>query len=120
MTSAITAPLATAYAICGCLGWSTETRANGFRSIAIATVLLGALAAIFLDGSPVATILTAQIANGLLLPVVAVIMLLVVRRHTIKRTGKTSAFAMVAAWCVVVLISALGLWRATTGIQQLF
>lgn len=120
LTSAITAPLATAYAVCGCLGWSTATRALAFRSIAIAIVVTGALAAIFLDGSPITTILAAQIANGLLLPVVAIIMLWVVRRHTIQRLGKTSTLSIAAGWVVVILIGGLGVWRAVTGILQLF
>ncbi len=120
LTSAITAPLATAYAVCGCLGWSTQTDSNPFRGIAILVVLVGATAAVFLDGSPVSTIVAAQVANGLVLPVVAIIMLLVVRRQVIANQSKMSTPSIVAAWTVVSLIGALGLWRMTTGVMRLF
>lgn len=120
LTSAITAPMATAYAVCGCLGWSTETDSRSFRGIAIVVVLIGAMAAVFLDGSPASTIVAAQIANGLLLPVVAIIMLLVVRRQMIVNQGKMSTPSIGAAWTIVLLIGALGLWRMTTGVIRLF
>ncbi|MEZ6137296.1 MAG: Nramp family divalent metal transporter [Pirellulaceae bacterium] len=120
LTSAITAPLATAYAVCGCLGWSTKTDSNKFRIIAISVVLIGAMAAIVLDGSPVSTIVAAQIANGLLLPVIGIIMLLVVRRQVLARQSHMSRLSIVAAWAVVSLIGALGLWRTATGLMRLF
>ncbi len=120
LTSAITAPLATAYALCGCLGWSTETHSTSFRGIAISVVAIGAMAAVFLDGSPASTIVAAQITNGLLLPVIAIIMLLVVRGLVTVSQSKMSTPSIVAAWTVVFLIAALGLWRMTTGVMRLF
>jgi Mn2+/Fe2+ NRAMP family transporter len=120
LTSAITAPLATAYAVCGCLGWSTATDSRSFRVIAIAVVAVGALAAILLNGSPASTIVAAQIANGLLLPVVAVIMLLVVRRKAMVIRLTMGTPSLVTAWTVVILIGALGLWRMATGVMRLF
>ncbi len=118
LTSAITAPLATAYAVCGCLGWSASSASKSFRGIAIVVVLLGAMAAIFSDGSPASTIVAAQIANGLLLPVVAIIMLLVVRRESIVSEGQMATPAIIAAWAVISLITALGIWQMTTGVLR--
>jgi NRAMP (natural resistance-associated macrophage protein)-like metal ion transporter len=120
LTSAITAPLATAYAICGCLAWSTKSCSKSFRGVAIAVVLIGAMAAILLGGSPTSTIVAAQIANGLLLPVVAIIMLLVVRREIIGTEGRLATPAIIAAWAIISLIIALGVWRMTTGVLRLF
>ncbi|MCM2369045.1 Nramp family divalent metal transporter [Aporhodopirellula aestuarii] len=120
LTSAITAPLATAYAVCGCLGWSTQTDSRRFRGIAILIVLVGTLAAIFLDASPVSTIVAAQVANGLLLPIVAIIMLLIVQRQAKMHHREMSTPSIAAAWTVVSLIGALGLWRMITGVLKLF
>lgn len=120
LTSAITAPLATAYAICGCMGWSTKTDSRSFRAIAIGVVLIGATAAVLFDGSPASTIVAAQITNGLLLPIVAVMMLVVVRRQVATSRTKMSTPSFVAAWAVVSLIGALGLWRMATAVMRLF
>ena len=115
LTSSITAPVATAYALCGCLGWQTEPSSGRFRVIALTVVGLGALMALFLGGSPASTILFAQIANGLLLPVIAAFLLLVVQRGETRKGNRSGLFL---AWLVVVLVGALGLWRVITGLAS--
>lgn len=75
LTSAITAPLAAAYATAGALGWPRDIRSGRFRSVwgaVLATGLLFTAAGV----RPVPAILFAQVANGLLLPAVAAFLLL--------------------------------------------
>ncbi len=70
LTSAITAPLAAAYAICGILGWKKELKSKRFRAIWMVILSTGiVLSAIGLK--PVPVILFAQAANGILLPIIA-------------------------------------------------
>ena len=45
ITSTITAPLATAYTICGALGWEQNLKATKFRSAWIITLVVGTLLA---------------------------------------------------------------------------
>ena len=55
LTSAITAPLAGAYAVCGMLGWSNKMQSSRFKSVALVILLFGAaVASLGLD--PVAVI----------------------------------------------------------------
>ena len=110
LTSSITAPVATAYAVCGCLGWSTRPSDTRFRCIAIAVVVVGATAAIVFGKSPSATILFAQLANGILLPIAAVFLLLVSGYHQSTET-KFGKVRMILAVLVVASVSALGIWR---------
>ena len=42
LTSSVTAPIATAYAICGCMGWKPDPSSKPFRSIALAVLVIGA------------------------------------------------------------------------------
>ena len=79
-TSAITAPLATAYAICGIFGWQSDPATTRFRVIALGVVLAGVISILFVDGSPAGIIGFAQLTNGVLLPVAALFLLLLVGR----------------------------------------
>lgn len=69
ISSALTAPLAAAYALSGILGHRPDLRAPVFRAIWLAVLLAGAVLAT-LGVQPVRVIWLAQVANGLLLPVV--------------------------------------------------
>ena len=80
LTSSITAPLATAYAVCGCLGWPTDPKGRHFRAIAIGILAAGGACAFAFGKSPTSTIVFAQLTNGLLLPIVAIFLLIVVTR----------------------------------------
>lgn len=74
LTSAITAPLAASYAICGIMGWKKDLKSIRFRSIWMAILAVGiVLSAVGLK--PVPVIVFAQAANGILLPIIAVYLL---------------------------------------------
>ena len=74
ISSAITAPLAAAYAARGILGWEPEQHAQRFRRVWQTILLLGVLVS-SLGLNPVSVIQFAQVANGILLPVVAAFLL---------------------------------------------
>lgn len=75
-TSATTAPLAGAYATAGALGWDDDLTSTRFRAV-WGTILLVGIVSSGLGYSPVQVIVFAQVANGLLLPVVAVFLIYV-------------------------------------------
>lgn len=111
LTSAITAPVATAYAVCGSLGWQANMNSHRFRLIALAVVLIGGVVAIAFGKSPALTIQFAQVANGLLLPVVAVFLLLALTRRGPASEQRLGRIRLLAAILVVIAVSLLGLWR---------
>ncbi|MEO0499607.1 MAG: Nramp family divalent metal transporter, partial [Pseudomonadota bacterium] len=70
LTSSITAPLATGYAVAEILGWRSDAGGWPVKGIALVVILVGAATA--LTGvRPIEIILAAQVANGLLLPIIA-------------------------------------------------
>lgn len=81
LTSAITAPLAAAYTVLGALGRGRDTREPVARTVWAGCMAVGAAAA--LSGArPVPLIVFAQLVNGLLLPIVAVVLLIAMNdRH---------------------------------------
>lgn len=80
LTSAITAPLAAGYAVCGALGWRGGMRDLPFRAVCLTVLLTGTLFSA-IGTQPLVAILFAQAANGLLLPFVAVALLILMNRR---------------------------------------
>lgn len=106
MTSAITAPLAAAWATAGALGWDADLRAPRIR--AVWGAVLGTGVVLALTGlRPVPAILFAQVMNGILLPAVALFLVLAVndRRWMADRVNGPVANVLGA----VVVLVALGL-----------
>lgn len=106
LTSAITAPLAGAYAVCGMLGWSNKMDNIRFKSVAIVILLFGAaVASLGLD--PVAVIIFAQAANGLLLPIVTTYLVWLVNQKSVM--GKYTNSMLVNLLTLPVLVLIFGL-----------
>ncbi len=108
LTSAITAPLAASYAVCGALGWHNGLDAPGFRLVWILVLAAGTSFAA-LGTRPLAAILFAQAANGLLLPVVAIFLLLVMNRRSLLGAYCNGAWGNVLGALVVAVAIGLGL-----------
>ncbi|ELZ11462.1 Nramp family divalent metal transporter [Natrialba aegyptia] len=70
-TSSMSAPLAGAYATAGALGWERDLTATRFRAVWM-TILGTGIVFSALDYNPITVIVFAQVANGLLLPILAV------------------------------------------------
>jgi Mn2+/Fe2+ NRAMP family transporter len=103
LSSAVTAPLAAAYAVTGSLGW--DGRMGGGRARAIWLGVLGTGMAFAAAGfRPVPLILFAQIANGILLPAVAIFLLVAVNDRA--RMGRwVNGRSMNVAGLTVVLVT---------------
>ncbi|HEX7051396.1 MAG TPA: Nramp family divalent metal transporter [Longimicrobiales bacterium] len=103
LSSAITAPLAAAYATAGALGWPRDLRDRRLRGVWLTVVLAGALSAIS-GVRPIQAILFAQVANGVLLPAVAVFLLLAANdRRRMGRWANGPVLNIIGA--VVVLVT---------------
>ncbi|MEM1111361.1 MAG: Nramp family divalent metal transporter [Pseudomonadota bacterium] len=108
LTSAITAPMAAGYAVSGAFGWRTTLDAPGFRLVALAVLLTGV--AFAATGSrPLAAILFAQAANGFLLPVIAVFLLIVMNRKSLLGDYRNTPLANLAGGLVVLVAAWLGI-----------
>ena len=107
LSSAVTAPLAAAYAVCGVLGWSRDLRSARFRMVWVTVLLCGTLFAA-LGTSPLAAILFAQAANGFLLPICAIFLLVVVNRREQLGEYVNGPLANLAGAVVVLVTLGLG------------
>lgn len=80
LTSSITAPIAAAFATAGCFGWEPKLSNVRLQVTAVSVVAIGLTCALLFGSSPTEAIIVAQVANGLLLPIVAVFLIYVLNR----------------------------------------
>jgi manganese transport protein len=109
VTSAITAPLAAAYAVSGVLGWPRDLAATRFRAIWALILVIGLLFAV-LGGSPVEAIVFAQAANGILLPVIAFFLLYVMNRRSLLGEYSNGIFGNIVGGAIVLVVTVLGVY----------
>ena len=75
VSSAVTAPLAAAYATSGILGWKRDLKDKRFKLVWIIILLIGIIFSAF-GFKPIQAIIFAQITNGILLPIIAILEIL--------------------------------------------
>lgn len=107
MTSAVTAPLAAAYATAGVLGWPRELRDGRLRAVWGGVLGIGVLLGV-LGVRPIPAILFAQAANGILLPAVAVFLLVAVNDGALMKGRENRLPSNLLGGLVVLLTAALG------------
>ncbi|PIB25409.1 manganese transporter [Maribacter sp. 4U21] len=107
ITSAITAPLAAAYVANSCFGWKADLKNIKFRLVWMLILGLGVFFLSF-GIKPIEIIKFAQIANGILLPVIAVFLLWVVNRASVMGTYKNTKFQNIIGIVILALSILLG------------
>ncbi len=105
ISSSLTAPLAAAYAAKGIFGWKSE-KGWAFRLTWMAVLLSGIIVSVSAY-RPVAIIQTAQMANGLLLPVVAVLLIYACNQRKlmdkyVNRTFQNILSVLVVGVCILL------------------
>lgn len=108
ITSAITAPLAAAYVARGCFGWKSGLKSKKFRTVWILILILGVVFS-SLGFKPIEIIKFAQVANGILLPVVAGILLWVVNKKVVLGNYVNSKFQNILGFVILILTIFLGI-----------
>ena len=102
ITSSITAPLAAAYVVCGCFGWSTDLTSRSFRRSWAIVILFGMLLAS--TGLKFILIIQfAQIANGILLPMIAAILLWTMNKASWLGKSKNNWYQNLFGFLIVII-----------------
>lgn len=109
LSSAITAPLATAHVMTELLGNKAGPGSKPFRLVGLSVIVVGAV--LSLTGiRPLTIIVSAQFANGLLLPIVAVFLLYAMNQQRILGEHTNGTRANVLGFVVVLVTAGLGTW----------
>ncbi|WP_026775357.1 Nramp family divalent metal transporter [Polaribacter sp. Hel_I_88] len=115
ITSAITAPLAAAYVAQGCLGLKGNMQSKSFKMVWIIILLLGVIFS-SIGIKPIEIIKFAQVANGMLLPIIAGILLWIMNKKNVLgsfvNTRKQNVFGFI--------ILAISIFLGAKGIMKVF
>ena len=108
LTSAITAPLAAAFAVTGALGCPAELNQPRFKLVWFAVIIVGVLFA-SLGIKPLVAILFAQATNGLLLPIIALYLLWTMNSKPLLGQHRNGPIANVFGIAIVSIVTFLGM-----------
>lgn len=108
ITSAITAPLAAAYVTTGCLGWPMKMKSVKFRTVWMFILIIGVISS-SLGFKSIEIIKFAQVANGILLPVVAGLLIWIVNKKSVLGKFKNSKWQNLTGLMILIITIFLGL-----------
>ena len=113
ISSAITAPLAAAFALSGILNWNKDLNALSFKMTWMTILVIGVVVA-SLGYKPIAIIWFAQVANGILLPVISVFLLWIMNSQVLGeyRNNLWQNIAGAAVIFITLMLSARSLLSA--------
>jgi Mn2+/Fe2+ NRAMP family transporter len=118
ISSSITAPLAAAYVVTGCMGWKKGLNSVRFKIVWAFVLLLGVIFS-SLGLKPVEIIKFAQVANGLLLPVIAIFLLWIVNRKTLMGRDSNSLMRNILGLIIIAITIFLGARSIYTVLESL-
>mgnify|MGYP001200197607 CR=1 FL=1 len=108
LTSAIAAPIAAGWTVCGVMGWSTDAQSRPFKFVALNVLGVGLTFALLIP-RPDVLIIAAQATNAVLLPLIAGILLIVANSALIPALYRNRRLHNGVAASVILLVLILGL-----------
>ncbi|MEX0289325.1 MAG: Nramp family divalent metal transporter [Flavobacteriaceae bacterium] len=107
VTSAITAPLAAAYVANSCFGWQAGLQDLKFRLVWMIILVVGVCSLSF-SITPIEIIKFAQVANGILLPIIAIFLLWIVNKASVLGKFRNTIWHNILAIVIILLVIVLG------------
>jgi len=108
LSSSITAPLAAAFATSEIMNWEESMQGKRFRIIWIFVLLVGLIFA-SLGFKPTSVILFSQVANGLLLPIISILLLWIMNDKAILGNHVNSLKINILGVAIILITIGLGL-----------
>jgi len=110
MSSALTAPYAAAFASSGIMGWKKGPDSKQFKAVWLVVILIGFVVSI-LNLKPLVVIVFAQAANGLVLPVATIFLLIVLNNRQKMGNLVNTAHQNIIGTLIILIVTCLGLWN---------
>lgn len=107
ISSAITAPLAAAYATSGIMGWKIDLKSTRFKIVWMIILFIGIVFSA-IGFSPIKAIVFAQFANGILLPIIAIYLLIIMNSKKVLANFTNKPIQNIIGLFVVMVMIGLG------------
>ncbi|WP_439151839.1 Nramp family divalent metal transporter [Winogradskyella sp.] len=107
ITSAITAPLAAAFVASGCMGWNSNLKSGKFRAVWMLILGLGVIFS-SIGFKSIEIIKFAQVANGILLPIIAGFLLWVMNKTVVLGKYRNSNIQNIFGFIILLITIFLG------------
>jgi manganese transporter len=107
LSSAIATPLGASYTLAGLFGWKYDNSDNRFKITNILIVLMGILGSAT-GFNPISLILSSQILNGIILPVVVIYLVYSTSQKKLLGEYRNNKFQNTIGWIVAVISLILG------------
>jgi len=104
LSSALTAPIATAYVVCECLNIKATSKV--YKITAISVLVVG----VFFNSYgyvPIDIIRFAQIANGIILPIIGILIFIIINNRQVMQSQKASKIENLIFIFIILLFSVL-------------
>lgn len=118
LTSAITAPLAAAYVLRSCLGWNVGLKDWRFK-LTWAAIICAGLLSLLSEVKPITIIEFAQVANGLLLPIITAILIWASNRRSTLGIHRNSFLQNIFSGLILLIATMLSIRILLTVFQIL-
>jgi Mn2+/Fe2+ NRAMP family transporter len=125
MVGAVAVPLSTAYAVTEALGWESGLgrrirEAPLFIGVYSVVIVMATAVILFSRSSPLSVILISQVINGMLLPVILVLMLRLINKPRLMGEHTNSRYYNFIAGTTVVLVTILSVVFLGFQIHEMF
>jgi manganese transport protein len=110
LSSALTAPYAAAFASSGILGWKGGYDSKGFKAVWLGVILVGLIIS-SLKLKPLAVIVFSQAANGLVLPMASIFLLIVLNNRKKMGNLANNIKQNILGVLIILIVSCLGFWN---------
>ncbi|MFQ6081961.1 MAG: Nramp family divalent metal transporter [Candidatus Aminicenantia bacterium] len=109
MSSALTAPYAASFASAGVFGWDKGQKDIRFNLIWVGIILTGLIVSL-LKISPLAVIVFAQAANGLILPIASIFLLIILNNKKRMKKSANNLVQNMLGIFIITIVTFLGIW----------
>ena len=116
-SSAMASPLGAAYTIGGLTKWGTSFDHWQFKAIFSTVISIGIITSA-IGFEPMQLILTAQALNGLILPIIAISLLIVVNNKNVMGKHVNSLKLNMIGGAIVVIVSGLGIYSLVDAVSS--
>lgn len=107
VTSAVTAPLAAAHVMCGAFNWPSHVKSIPFRITWMVILGIGVLFS-SLGFKPIVIIRFAQVTNGLILPLIAVLLIWLSSKSSVLQNHTNHRITTIIGYFLIALLTLLG------------